>query len=239
MNFGPTAWHSLPFTCNMLQGAAAQDVEVVDVKPPKDGKYEVLFPVGLPDEGTFDWLDGFLKENPQYTELSSRANLEWALSSGLYRKNGSRRGSNDDPTMDLGIRGIDGTGLSQMIHNVLPLQKQNYVVMEVKKNLLVEERKQLLQQFNNPVYKKVAVVVMGEPPAAFKQSAHAAMLAEKRKKVAADVRIKRQAAERKKKMDAAKARREEKKAAETVDTEEKEKETGDGEKGDDAKENKE
>lgn len=35
----------------------------------EDGKYEVIFPVGVPDEGTFAWLDDFLKKNPTYVEL--------------------------------------------------------------------------------------------------------------------------------------------------------------------------
>ena len=35
----------------------------------QDGKYEVIFPVAVPDEGTFDWLDEFLEKNPEYVEL--------------------------------------------------------------------------------------------------------------------------------------------------------------------------
>lgn len=34
----------------------------------QDGKYEVIFPVAVPDEGTFDWLDDFLDKNPKYVE---------------------------------------------------------------------------------------------------------------------------------------------------------------------------
>lgn len=26
---------------------------------------QVLFPIAIPDEGTFDWLDDFLKKNPR------------------------------------------------------------------------------------------------------------------------------------------------------------------------------
>merc|ERR1711985_127490 len=63
---------SLPFSIRMIQDAAAEDVEAVGLCAPDDGKYDVVVPVGLPDEGTFDWVDSFLKKNPQYTELSSR-----------------------------------------------------------------------------------------------------------------------------------------------------------------------
>merc|ERR1712032_124305 len=56
-NFGPQPLAALPFTCRMINDAAAKDASVVAEAKPKDGKYEVVFPVGLPDEGTFKWLD--------------------------------------------------------------------------------------------------------------------------------------------------------------------------------------
>merc|ERR1712194_358038 len=114
-----------------------------------------------------------MKENPSYTELSTRASLEWGLSSGLWRKSGSWRSCNDAPSMEFGIRELDGSDLSQMTQAVTPLQKRNYVAMEVKNNLSVEERKAALAKFDAQTYKKVAVVVMGEPPAAYKANVHA------------------------------------------------------------------
>merc|ERR1712054_588781 len=63
-NFGPTPHSSLPFTCRMLQDATAKDVEVKKTVVPKDGKYTAAFPVCLPEEGSFQWLDSWLKENP-------------------------------------------------------------------------------------------------------------------------------------------------------------------------------
>eukprot|EP00971_Amphidinium_carterae_P223528 4435131-Amphidinium_carterae.1 len=44
-----------------------------------------LFVVGLPDEGTFDWLDPFLKESKSYVELSDRAVHAIAQMSGIER----------------------------------------------------------------------------------------------------------------------------------------------------------
>merc|ERR1712113_1111977 len=139
------------------------------------------FPVALPNEGTFEWLDGYLKENPGYTELSGRSLLKWGLSSGLWRKNGSEVACMDDPSLGFGIKDIDGGTVSQMIQVVTPIQKRNYVAMEVKKNLIAEERQKMLEQFDPAEFKRVAVVVMGEPPATFKAKVHAAMLDAKKK----------------------------------------------------------
>merc|ERR1712217_193331 len=95
-----------------------------------------------------------------------------------------------------------------MIQAVTPLQKRNYVAMEVKKNLLKDTRTRLLAQFNSKLYKRVAVVVMGVPPASFKAKAHEQMLAAKRQKVAEEVKRARQSADRKKRIEASKKKAE-------------------------------
>merc|ERR1711920_701568 len=106
----------------------------------------------------------------------------------------------------------DGTGLSQMIHMAATdIQKRNFVAMEVKKGLSAEERKQMLAKFDSDSFKKVAMVVVGEPPAAFKKITHEALLAEKRKTVADEVRAKRHAADRVKAAEKAKKRKEDEK----------------------------
>merc|ERR1712039_1054470 len=192
LNFGSAPCAALPFKCTMLSNAAKADVEVTTLKAPaKDGKQEVLFPVSLPNEGTFEWLDGFLKENPGYTELSGRSLLRWGLDSGLWRKNGSDVTCNDDPSLGFGIKDMDGGTVSQMIQVVTPIQKRNYVAMSVKKNLSAEDRQKMLEQFDPAEFKRVAAVVMGEPPSAFKANVHAAMLeAKKKKAVDAAVKVK-------------------------------------------------
>merc|ERR1712032_1040330 len=86
LNFGTKPLAPLPFQCTMVQAAAAADVEFK--APPKDGKCNVMFPVGLPDTGVFDWADGFLQKNPSYTEISDRKMLEWPSKSGLWRQGG-------------------------------------------------------------------------------------------------------------------------------------------------------
>jgi hypothetical protein len=76
VQFGPSVAHALPFKCPTLQEAASADT--VSAKAPATGKHEVIFPVGIPDEGTFEWLDSFLASNPQYVELSERKIIAWA-----------------------------------------------------------------------------------------------------------------------------------------------------------------
>merc|ERR1712226_1618242 len=97
-----------------------------------------------------------------------------------------------------------------MVQAVTDLQKRNYVAMEVKKSLSAEERQKLPAKFDSNSYKKVAVVVVGEPPKDFKAKTHERMLAEKRKKVAEQVKQKRQAADRAKEAERRKAEREKK-----------------------------
>merc|ERR1712176_504819 len=95
MNFGPTPLAPLPFKCRMLGDATAKDVAVTEAAAAKDGKYEVVVPVGLPDEGTFQWLDMFHQKHTGFTEISDRYILDWAEKSGLHRQwGGAAAGSN-------------------------------------------------------------------------------------------------------------------------------------------------
>jgi hypothetical protein len=77
-NFGPHHQKAMPFKCRFLQNARQVDVSIAEPAKLNDGKFEVIFPISLPDQGTFRWLDKFLKDNPHYTELSERRLLEWA-----------------------------------------------------------------------------------------------------------------------------------------------------------------
>merc|ERR1719183_2526788 len=45
----------LPFTCRSVQEASSKDAAVKQAETATDGKYTVLFPVCMPDEGAFDW----------------------------------------------------------------------------------------------------------------------------------------------------------------------------------------
>jgi hypothetical protein len=65
LNLGPTPHERLPFRCHMFHEAAQEDAKVIEHVPSEDGKCEILFPICLPDEGTFRWLDWFLEHSPK------------------------------------------------------------------------------------------------------------------------------------------------------------------------------
>lgn len=199
VNFGPSPLQPLPFKCKTVQGAAPGDVEVVKSSPPKDGKYEVVFPVGFPDEGTFDWLDMWLEDKPDYTELSDRKVIEWAKASGLHGNRGGGGGSNDAPTFSFGISQMDDKSLCRQIQSMAALVPRNYVVMQVKSNLVADERKNNLKKFSGSQFKKIAQVVMGEPTSKeFKKRVQQQILKKKQDKSDNAWRTKKAAQERKK-----------------------------------------
>merc|ERR1719310_918382 len=184
----------LPFSCRMLADAAAEDTEVAKMAAPKNGKYEVVVPVSLPDRGTFDFADKFLAENPDFTEISDRMISDWA------KKSGGAQGQ-EDPTV------------TKVLSMIAPTLKRNYLVMGVKKNLLSEERKKTLARFG-PEFKKVAKVAFGEPNAQWKKHVQGLILKSKKDAAEADAKKKklekdrkREFEERKKKAEAAKRAR--------------------------------
>lgn len=91
-------------------------------------------------------------------------------------------GSNDKPTGGYGIPGLDDYSVRKVINAIAPCMPRNYLVMEVKSNLIADERKECLKKFNYPCYKKVAHVVMGKPNAEFKEMVHSKILKEKQTK---------------------------------------------------------
>lgn len=171
-NFGPHTMAPLPFKCRSINEVLQPDVsKKKEHTAHSEGQYEVLFPVSLPDEGGFDWLDQFLQKHPHYVELSDRSLLNWCEKSGLSRPKGyglSARGSNDKPEMGMGIAALDDLSVRRVLYDaVAPLQQRNYVVMEVRGNLLKDERVEQLSRWNG--FKRVGVVLLGEPTAAFKK----------------------------------------------------------------------
>jgi hypothetical protein len=111
----------------------------------------------LPDEGTYQWLDNWLKQNPSYTELSDRAILDWAQRSGISRlKPYTSMVCRDKPEMGFGLPLMDDKSVQKMIASTVAIQKRNFVVMEVHANLIKEERATLLSKFTE--FKKVALV---------------------------------------------------------------------------------
>merc|ERR1712039_411202 len=96
--------------------------------------------VGLPDEGTFPFIDLFLEENPHYTELSDRSILRWAKACDVWPKN-SYSYSKDKPGLDFGMRELDEATLRRALSTASSYYDRGYLVAEVKNNLLAESFK--------------------------------------------------------------------------------------------------
>jgi len=180
-NFGPQLLAPLPFVCRSIKEAAVKDAVLRPAIPaPKDGKYEALFPICLPDEGGFDWLDLFLSKNPQYTEISDRALLNWAEKSGISRPKGygaAARSSNDKPEMGFGIQSLDDLSVRRLIQAIAPLQKRHFIVMEVRLGLIADDRIEMCNRWSG--FKRVANVIVGEPPKDLKAYSQELMLKSK------------------------------------------------------------
>merc|ERR1712048_948581 len=203
LNYGPEPLAQMPFKCRMLNDASESDVQLI--KGAQNEKNQVIFPVGMPDTGVFDWVDGFLSQNPSYTELSDRKILEWASKSGLWRQKGyTWRASNDKPEMGFGIPFMDDTSVSRLLTAIAPTLKRDYVVMELKGNLVAKDRAEALARFSK--FETVASVLIGEPDDKYKKLVQELLLAEKKKK-SMEAERKRLAEERQKKAEAAKKAR--------------------------------
>merc|ERR1712060_969093 len=163
------------------------------------GKFDVLFPVGFPDEGTFSWLDGFLEKNPQYVEISDRAIQNWIIKSGMRKQyQNGKWNSNDKPEYCFGLGYVDDQSIRKGIMNMAPLVPRHYLIMEVKENLVAADRKANLQRFNVPHFKKIAKVVVGEPDKEYKDKTYAQLLADKQAKADRDFKAANLEKERKK-----------------------------------------
>merc|ERR1719382_2281129 len=145
---------ALPFRCNMLGSAAAADVELVEASKLAQGECEVVFPVGLPGHGYFDWVDSFLEKNPDYVELSDRKIIDWASKSGLYRSKSSGP-SNDKPDMKFGLPLMDDMSVKKLLKHIAPTSRKNFIVPELQANLTEAGRKKGLAAFALPNFQKV------------------------------------------------------------------------------------
>jgi len=203
VTFGAQPTRPLPFKCRGLGGAAQADVVATKKVEPNGGKCEVVVPVAFPDEGTFDWLDAFLAKNPDYVELSDRKILEWATSSGVMKgpKVAGSQASNDKPLFNFGLPALDDFSVQRVLQNVTSVIPRNYVVMEVKSNLIQAERQEVLKRFSPALFKRVAHVVMGEPNDEFKKMQLEKLLQEKQEKAMMKWKAKQAEMKRKKEMD--------------------------------------
>ena len=174
-NLGPTPRKPLPFTCHMIGGAQASDAVQVAKKAKKP---EIVFPIGLPEQGYFDFVDQFLEQNPHFVELSDRKLLEWAYKSGLGRPR--KAGSNDKPEMSFNNPVLDDGSMKRVVAAVSPTLQRSFLLPELQKNLLASERAVQLARFSAQDYQRKALVLMGEPPKEYVEKVHEMMLAEKK-----------------------------------------------------------
>merc|ERR1711972_910256 len=77
---------------------------------------------------------------------------------------------------------MDDFSVRKVLNAVAGVVPRDYVVMEVRANLLKDERKKTLKRFSAPCFKKTARVVMGEPTQEFKDVQLARLLDEKQQR---------------------------------------------------------
>merc|ERR1712060_343428 len=102
----------------------------------------------------------FLAQNRNYSEISDRAIIQWATKSGI--RPSEKKGLN------FGIPLLDDLSVQRILKEVVPTMQRNFVVVDIKGNLLADERKAAIARYADSDFKKVAHVLMGEPPEDFK-----------------------------------------------------------------------
>jgi len=224
VNFGPPL-SPLPFKCRTLSDASKEDVVEISHDQPADGLYEAVFPVFLPDEGTFDWADWLVSEHPgKFTEISDRAIAKWARRSGLVTKTTTTSAtvSNDRPDMEFGVAHISDGTVKKALMTFGSIQERNLLIMEVKGNLLKSERSDVLKRFRMPHIKRIAKIMVGKPDDAFRPKSYETVLRARQEKLTANWHAQIEAKRRHKELQKQKAkaertkrRREQNEAAET------------------------
>merc|ERR1712083_421662 len=136
----------------------------------------------LPDEGTFNWLDWFLKNNHNYCELSSRSIHDWAAASGIWPNSSYSQLSNDKSSVSYGIPSFDNGSVKQILTNSACVQERNIIVMDIKGNLLKEDRIAALKRHRAPHLRKVARVLFGDQTSDYRDTVLKTMLKAKQEK---------------------------------------------------------
>merc|ERR1712039_398674 len=92
---------------------------------------------------------------------------------------GSAKSSHNRPDKQFQVAELNDDSVRKAVYSIAPLQGRNYVVMEVKGNLVKDERKPLVERFAASTFKKIACIVVGEPPVEFKKYSQKLMLQQK------------------------------------------------------------
>jgi len=96
---------------------------------------------------------------------------------------------------------LDDLSARKVLRTIASLVPRNYVVMEVKSNLLKADRADLVRKFSDLHFRRVAQVIMGEPADEFKAKVRAALLEEKQEKLDAEWKQKQAERERKRQIE--------------------------------------
>merc|ERR1712187_611921 len=102
----------------------------------------------------------------------------------------AQRESNDKHDMNFGIQSIDDGSVGRVIRSIAPVQNRSYIYVEIKSNLIKEDRKALLTKFPSAMFKKVALVSVGEPSLEFRKKVQEINLQEKQEASDRDFRVK-------------------------------------------------
>merc|ERR1712137_603168 len=183
----------------MLADAAKDDLEIAKALAVQS---EVVFPVGLPDQGFFDWVDRFLDKHPGFTEISERKIIEWAIKSGnAVSKRDKALTSNDSPDAKFGVPSLDDGSIRKVLSTIAAVNNRSFIIPTLKANLVADDRIAALAKFVLPGFKKRAVVIMGEPDSDYKDAMHAITLAAKQQKAEEDKKKNAKEEERKRKLE--------------------------------------
>ncbi|KAF4695662.1 hypothetical protein FOZ60_003675 [Perkinsus olseni] len=156
----------LPFKIRSFQQSSMNDVCINPWYTSNNDHPEAVMVIGLPDEGVFDYVDYFLKQNPhKYVELSERTMFDWFKASALRPIRRGPVASNDRPDFLFGVQPFDEGFVRKQLREFakMPHGRKNLVLVEIRGGLLEEERSKIMEQF--PGRERTAVVCVGKPTA--------------------------------------------------------------------------
>merc|ERR1719203_2499782 len=104
---------------------------------------------------------------------------------------------------------MDDFSVRRLLQHIAPTARRNFVIPELRANLLAEERKQGLARFPTPEFRRVAAVMVGEPTAEFKGQVQGLILADKKSAAEAELKKKRDEETRKRLIEEKKKKAEE------------------------------
>merc|ERR1712151_1327302 len=81
---------------------------------------------------------------------------------------------------------LDDESVQGVLSMLSPTLRRDLIIMQLKANLVADQRKTNLQLYPASLFKRVAVVVMGEPPQTYKTKVQELMLIDKAQRIASE-----------------------------------------------------